>query len=966
MADANPACGELDLELAKLLKCINIVGKNVMCDVAKRMYSCDKMNTNNGSKPLRSYMYEKSLQVTFEDSDFLLDCNIRNRKFDIPSACKIITDVCKDVYEELSDHCKVKIASIAEMTDQLCFEYNRNITILEIKARVRDLKVALNDIYRGVAKTLNKGVPKSKRIDFTNQIQKMEESLQNIMDAQVRGSLRFVDEFKEKLFFKIVQSAMSEILQAYGEHSKYKILNPCTKTDDSGENRFDLETVFTSPELIQTQENIEMSTILTAQSVKGGKYKIPETVIIKGEAGSGKTSLCRFIVHTWTKQEEKVSGITKFQLLLLVEISRTTAGSLEEFLTTQLMKHTMKAFQTKDVIKAMEKMSVLIVIDGYDERNKTTDKLLNDIYKKFQKTRIILTSRTCALNNALSIINKHNVHSLLIDLKGFNAESRKHYIRKVFDGLQAPPKGTEENRKRFQRYIDGRGQMLQEHLNLPLTIALLIVLWLDNPENVNNVTTITSLYQEVFKLFQKKLIERLVSQGKFRRADILSTLLEELLVKLGEQAWNMLKEEVGPELTQEFEGKITQECKKREIDSTEFLCAFLNCEIDADGDNKQNVYLFLHKTQTEYVAALYLADLIYKGKNEVLHKISSEVEDWEQYQQLLLYLTGNLALRNTLKGLETEVLDLIAKGNVNCFCYSYWWNLVSESVINYEIHELPSYSIHYTGLVHPKIGEIIASEERFLSRFTVWEPNDSDVAAALRLIALIPVHVEILKIEIPPNIEPFDISDFIEAIEEVGKHKVKSKTRITTELKLERHVLPRTTNCSDRFLLATQSWATVTKFSGSLEDGINLRGMFPKLKNIHCKITNPDMLKSFENLGNTVRVLRIRIGFSQDDCSPRDLRDLRFRGDLEFTFQGIKEESIQWMVDVLIKLAGIRGFERLYLEENKLSYENLESVVRQLNCHLNTGLCVSRDGDPVDEKEQRLKEMARFKVDWVD
>ncbi|XP_064094937.1 uncharacterized protein LOC135207238 [Macrobrachium nipponense] len=966
MEDANPACGERDLELAKLLKCINTVGKRVMCDVAKRMYSCDKMNTNNGSKPLRRYMYEKNLQVTFEDSDFLLDCNIRNRKFDLPSACKIITDVCKDVYEELSDHCKTKIAFIAQITDQLCFEYSKNPTILEIQARARDLKVALNDIYKGVAKTLNKGVPKSKRIDFTIQIQEMTESLQNIMAAQAHGNLKFVDEFKEKLFFKIVQSATSEILQAYGEHRKYKVLNPCTRTDDSGENRFDLETVFTLPELTQTHSNIEMSTILTTQSLKGGKWMIPETIIIKGEAGSGKTSLCRFIVHTWTKQEERVSGVTKFHLLLLVEISRTTAVSLEEFLKTQLMRHTMEKFQTKDVIEAMEKMNVLIVIDGYDERTKTTDKLLNDIYKTFQKTRIILTSRTCALNSALNIVNKHNVHSLLIDLKGFNAESRKHYITKVFEGIQVPTKGMEENRERFQMYIDGRGQMLREHLKLPLTIALLIVLWLDDPENVNNVTTITSLYQELFNLFQKKLMERLVSQGKFRKAVKVPPLLEELLLKLGEQAWNMLREAVDPELPQEYEGKITKECKQREIDSTEFLCAFLKCEIEADRDDKRNVYLFLHRTQTEYVAALYLADLIHEGKNGALQKIANEIEDWEQYQQLLLYLTGNLALRNTLKGLESEVLDLIARGNVNYSYYSYWWNLVSESIINYEIRELPSYSIHYTGLVHPKIGEIIATEDRFLSRYVVWEPNDSNIAAALRLIALIPVHVATLKIEIPDNIEPFDISDFIEAIEEVGEHKVDSKTRIATELKLNRHVLPRTTNGSDRFLLATQSWAKLTVFSGSLKHEMNLRGMFPKLKNIHCKIANPDILKSFKNLTNTVRILRITISFSQDNCSPSDLQALRFTGTLEFTFHSIKEENSQWMVDVLIKLAGQCGFERLCLEDSELSYENLESVVSQLNGHLHNGLRVNRVGDPDDDKEQRLNKMAYFNIDWKD
>ncbi|XP_068219889.1 uncharacterized protein [Palaemon carinicauda] len=965
MADAYPKYSDLDLEFAKLLKCINVVGKKAMCDIAKKIYSCRKMNTNNGSKPLRSFIEENNIQAEFEEEDFLLDCNITKREFDIPFACRIIKVVCNCVYEELSNHCQNKITFIDHIADHLCFEYNRNLTLSKIQTTVKYLKESLSVIYEGLAKIINKGVPKSQRVNFSTQVQKMQESIENITKGKMSVSTKALEEFKEQLFFKIVQSAMREVLEIYDNQKKYKILDPRTWIDSSEGNRFDLDTVFTSPELTQNQSKIKMDEMLTVQALKGGKQETPATLIIIGEAGSGKTSLCHYIVNTWTKEQENISGLSKFQLLLLVEIRRTSACSLEEFLKTQLMVGTFKTFAPKDVLNALTKMKVLIVVDGYDEGNKNSDKLLHDIFKTFQNNRVILTSRTCTLNKVLKIISRHNIQSLSIDLHGFNTVSRKCYITRVFGGLKVPHKGINENCERFQKYIEGRGQVLREHLNLPLTIALLIVLWLDDPENVNNVTTATSLYQELFKLFQKKLMERLISQRKFQNGENLPLLLEKILLKLGEQAWHMLKECADSELTHEFGVEIKEECDKYGIDSTEFLCAFLKCDIDRDRDSKPNVYSFLHRTQTEYVAALFLADLINGGKTEALHQISSEVENWEQYQQLLLYLTGNMALRKTLMGLEAEILELIARGNVDYSYYAYWWNLVSESLINYEIHEFPHYSIQYKDLVHPEIGKIIAQNEKFLSNYAVWEPDDRNIAAALRLIALIPVCVQTLKIDIPENIEPLDILDFIEAIEDVGKHRFKSQGQIETELRLRRHILPGCINCSDRFLRATQGWANLTVFAGSIRHRMDLRKIFPRLKNISCKITTPEVLKSLKNLAKHVRVLRITIGFSQE-CSPSSLQVLGFKGELEFTFHHIKEENVQWMKDVLIKLTGRDGFESLYLENSELDYGTLELLIHNLNGRLHKRMQVNRNGEPDEKIEETLVKGAHFRMEWSD
>lgn len=940
------------LDFARLLKCVQVVGGKTMCDIAKKMYASKRMGTKDGAMTIGTYMRKAKITVNFGDADHLINCNIMQRDFDISFAYKIIKDICAGIYKDLSAHCQDQMTILIKFRNELCHDYALK---LDVTKKGKILKEILTSIYGGVAKTLNKGVPKSSKFTFDEEINRMKKSLQDILDAKLRNDVdsnlaEYLKDFMESKMFKVTESAISDLTDFYG---KLKVISPCTWTDDDDEeNRFKLENVFTPPKLEDNHGEINIAKLLTLTKEIGGRAVIPDTLLIQGEAGAGKTSLCRYLIHSWKENLNEVEELHKFKLVLLVEVRRTTAENLKDYLKDKLMKETFKTFTPKDVLQIFEEFDILFIIDGYDEANKKSRALVKDIFEKFKNKRIIITTRTKFQDEVIDVTKKYNMRCMLVDLKGFDKGSRKVYSQKVFAGMKRDHTG-------FHRYLDGRGKVLESHLNLPLTVALLIVLWMDDPKNVNNVTTATSLYQELFKLFQKKLQERLIIQHKYVGADELLSKLDSLLLCLGEQAWTMLKEGIDFELQDSLKENIEKECRLAKICETELLTAFLMCEINEDDDDRKPEYFFLHKTQTEYLASSFLAHSIKNGKK--LDEIAVEVEDWKNYEQLIVYLTGNMALKDTLKEKESSILDLVSKADISLTNYSYWWSIVSESRINFDLPESPNDPIVYKDLIHPKIGTIIA--EQHLFSHTAWRPEFNHVAAALRLISLIPVEVENLNIEIPEDREPFDIPDFLEAIEEVGKHFSEYDSVIKTELILWRHNSHVGERSSDRFLQALVPWAELERFTGSLENVNNLKKNFPQLKNIRCKVTAPEVLKSFKGF-RKVRVLRITPYIPPSECSPETLKDLCYRGTLEFCFYNIKDEQTDWVCNVVDNLSKRYGCETLCLENSELSYECIGQLVDRLNGRLHKTLSIRRPTEDDENKQDALEEEATFRIDW--
>ncbi|XP_064121308.1 uncharacterized protein LOC135225772 [Macrobrachium nipponense] len=906
---------EDDFVYSKYLKCVLVFGCQVVQDVVRGIYSRRSMRTRNGTMPVRHFNMRANVDPYFADMSHFLDSNLMEESFDISFGYKLLTEksICGEMFLTFSEESQKQMNYIVGQRNKICHTYGE---ISDFEVKVTKLKTYITDIYKEANQKLS--------IDFDSNCKDLVEKIDETVKAKKTDPLGIncldcLEKFMDSLRFKMLNRGKVELFEYY---ETLKILSPCTWIDDEDDRakRFDIEKIFTPPKIWQhrTKINIGIKDLLTF------KKAVPKILLIKGLAGSGKTSLCRYLVHCWYKKIGAIDLLKDFDLVILIEIRRSSSVTLLEYLCEELLSDTCFEFQPKDVIPLMQEMDLLFIIDGYDEDSTKAGALLEDILNHFHDKRILVTSRLSYENEIRAISEEFLQPPLILTLEGFEESEQKAFAEKVF-------KADDSNGDGFLMYLNGRGRVLNKHLKLPLTISLLIVLWIEKPEVVNKVTTATNLYHEIFTLYQEKLTERLITNLKGRRGEELKRKIPSLLLMLGDQAWFLLTQGNGCcDLSSVLREKLEGKCNEKGIDPTEFLSAFLMCEIHDSNPKKNNsaklggkyCYSFIHRTQMEYLAADFLAESCKKDSSTLL-RLNQEVSDWRKHSEVLVYLIGNLAKKNILKGKESEFLKLTEQTENGSTDFCYWWKIISESRIIADIPDSPGKPILYRKIEHPYVAQTIY--DRHLSNNSEWHLNNEDVAAGLRLMSLVNPYclsATALVIDIPHGIDPVNIPDFYDALSAVEFHWRQKKQKKKVKVALHFHDHDNSSNTestSDRYLLLLNNWAELQNFSGSLKEATSF---FSEgyMKTLRCLVTTPDVLRSFENLPNSVRNLRLTLGFPPDSCTPEDLKEIDFRGELELFIPYMHDEYLNWLIKVVRKLSN-GDLKKLHLEHSSLTHK---------------------------------------------
>lgn len=950
---------EDDFLYSKYLKCVLVFGCQVVQDVVRAIYSRRSMRTRNGTMPLRHFNMRANVDPYFADMSHFLDCNLMEESFDISFGYKLLTEkyICGEMFHTFSEPSQNQVSYIVGQRNKICHKYGE---VTDFDVEVNKLKTCITDIYKEASQRLGTNFDSNCK----HLVDKVDETVKaKVTDPLGINCLECLEKFKKSLRFKMLNSGKDELFEYY---ETLKILSPCTWIDDNDhERRFDIEKIFTPPKIWEhkTKINIDIKDLLTF------KKTVPKILVIKGLAGSGKTSLCRYLVHCWYKKTGSIDSLNDFDLAILIEVRRSSSVTLLEYLYEELLSDTCFEFQHKDVIPLMQEMNLLFIIDGYDEDSAKAGALLKDILNNFHDKSIMVTSRLNYENEIRDISKEFQLRSLVLTLEGFEDSEQKAFSEKVF-------KADNRNGDGFLMYLNGRGRVLNKHLKLPLTISLLIVLWIEKPEVVNKVTTATSLYHEIFTLYQEKLTERLITNLKGRRVEELKRKIPSLLLMLGDQAWYLLTQGNGCcDLSNVLREKLEGKCNEKRIDPKEFLSAFLMCEIhDSKPKSKEYAnlgnkycYSFIHRTQMEYLAADFLAESCKEDPSK-LRSLNREVSDWRGHSEVLVYLIGNLAKKNILKGKELDFLKLTEQTDAGSTDFCYWWKIISESHIIADIPDSPGKPILYKKMQHPLVSQTIY--DRHLSNNSEWRLNDVDVAAGLRLMSLVNpfcLLATALFIHIPHGIDPMDIPDFYDALNAVEFHweQKKRKNKVKVELHFLDHDNSRNTeNTSDPFLLALNNWAELHNFSGSLKEVTSFfTGGY--IKNVRCLVPTPGVLQSFENLPGSVRNLRLTLGFPPDSCTPEDLKEIIFSGNLELSIPHMSDEYLNWLIKVVRKLS--RGdLKKLYLEHSSLTYQSLMHLAKSMNGILKSTLSVTEPNWDNKGEKAKILEKARFVIEWME
>ncbi len=229
-----------------------------------------------------------------------------------------------------------------------------------------------------------------------------------------------------------------------------------------------------------------------APILHGNLFKVEEgkkpvrKLIVEGNAGIGKTTLCTMLAEGWA--EGKI--LTQFNCVLLLPLRDQLVSSASS-LPDLLALHHPDEIICESVARQLKRTrgkGVLIIADGWDELSEANRLKKSFLYnflfgRLFPFASVLLTSRPSASAPL------HNLPSVdrLVEVVGFNEENIKQYIESEFE--QFPEKASS-----LIEQLENN-PVIQSVCSVPLNCAIVCNLWHTLDQELPR--TLTELYTQI-------------------------------------------------------------------------------------------------------------------------------------------------------------------------------------------------------------------------------------------------------------------------------------------------------------------------------------------------------------------------------------------------------------------------------------------------------------------------------------
>ncbi|ELT99243.1 hypothetical protein CAPTEDRAFT_201857 [Capitella teleta] len=235
-----------------------------------------------------------------------------------------------------------------------------------------------------------------------------------------------------------------------------------------------------------------MKDLFTPQETKA----IPRRLLIEGNPGIGKSTICQTLAHEWGKQS--CGGhcgtvcVHSFDLVLYFH-----AGDFidEESVAHAVQKHLLPSdysITTSELQGVIKAKNVLIIVDAFDEANagnRTLDRLIQgDILR--HKT-LLITSRFNFLQNKLSFFDSK------FKVQGYDEEEQLQHVKRYakHKNIASAP---------FESML--KDKSIRDLCSNPLNLTLLCLL---REEDTQLRITRTALYTSIHRIIRRKAGERM-------------------------------------------------------------------------------------------------------------------------------------------------------------------------------------------------------------------------------------------------------------------------------------------------------------------------------------------------------------------------------------------------------------------------------------------------------------------------
>ncbi|KAK7077466.1 hypothetical protein SK128_003796 [Halocaridina rubra] len=389
---------------------------------------------------------------------------------------------------------------------------------------------------------------------------------------------------------------------------------------------------YSSPLLYHGKHLLSVSDLLKLEIQDHSKSQV---IIVTGDAGTGKTTLCQYLVWLWGEAKDEILELKAYKLAMLIKCRDVCTRNVTSLLCDDLLPDTTSWCNPSDIKKHLKSIRILWVIDGLEESTAEATAVICNLKNKQNPNHTLLITSRPEHSYSLKAM-MHQSEYVEISLQGIKPLEMLEQL--ITDESISPYSSLEM--KQFAENFRKLNKDLQHELQNPLKLCLAMQVWKNNINNIGNASNLRNLY----KTIKNNLIESLAQKlaiGKLSKKDA-ECKVNEWFHYLCKIAFEMVASKIVAEINAESLERLKKNCLSLLIESPDMcLSTFL-------AHSGSGVYRFFHSTQQYFYAALYGASVFLKSQ-DLAHTLKvfgilpsqANVINLDHFYEVLLLILSN-------------------------------------------------------------------------------------------------------------------------------------------------------------------------------------------------------------------------------------------------------------------------------------------------------------------------------------
>ncbi|XP_072176955.1 uncharacterized protein [Diadema setosum] len=450
-----------------------------------------------------------------------------------------------------------------------------------------------------------------------------------------------------------------EDLKAYYRKTRRKVsVDPLNFME-----RLNLDDIYTNLSLIDISSNQKRPLSYKNLLINEGNANLSKRLLIKGDGGAGKTTLCAKIAWDWCQGKilQDLDMVILVPLRDVIDVNKSIGSIVERYLSdsNETTPNLLDDYISKNL------HNVLLLFDGFDEfsgnleHGSSSDVIRILVSEQYKSCKVIVTTRPWRIHE-FTLTKSLADDYTFINVEGFKKEDLSTYIRKYFYSRK---KGAvAEN---LISFIEENDVIRSNMAPFPIYCAMLCLMWEEFSEERRREMMKMQTFSEIFgamisflkEHYASKSCERLQEQDLYEKLKEASKAIQDV----SEIALNGLLDRHFSFSEEQFRecGDAMQTCVMVGVLTTEKKVIGRERRQHANTSSiVESTVLFPHKLFQEYTAGVYITNLFSKDRPKYDHLKYKLLPRSQEFRYLLYFAS---ALKKEL-GLDI-IHDLIEEGH---------------------------------------------------------------------------------------------------------------------------------------------------------------------------------------------------------------------------------------------------------------------------------------------------------------